>query len=204
MATKKPPAPAGKGAFYRLMRDLHGYASAFAFTALLLFAVTGVFLNHPGLTPGAPLVERTVVLSPEALAAAMAAPEPGRAIFERVSEDVRLAGAYTAGDRAGPDLFIRAQGVRGVTDLRANIETGQVQVTVARNSAVQVLNGLHTGELATWPWKLIIDIAAGVLIAVAVLGYILFFSLRFRLKTAIGLTALGLVAMAAVFFVLVP
>ena len=201
---KKKPAPSGKGAFYRLMRDLHGYASAFAFLALLLFAITGIFLNHPGLVPGSPLVERTVGLSPEDLAAARASPEPGRAIFEKVAKDVNLAGAYTAGDGAGADLFIHAEGVRGVSDLRANLETGQVQVTVAHNSPVQVLNGLHTGELATWPWKLIIDIAAGVIIAVSIFGYILFFSLRFRLGTALALTGGSLVAMAAVFFLLTP
>lgn len=202
----KGPRKPAKGAFYRLMRDWHGYFSAAAFLALIFFAGTGILLNHPELLPGpgVPYVEETVQLSPEELDAAKTAADPGPVIVDFVSEDMKLIGAYQAADAAGSDVFIRMQGLRGTTDMRANMDSGSVEVTVAGENAIQVINGLHRGELTPMAWKLVIDIVAVVLIVMAVLGYILFFSLRFRLKTALVVTGVSLVAMAGVFFLFVP
>lgn len=192
---------ASKGAFYRLMRDLHGYFSAVAFLALLFFAATGVLLNHPNLLPGAgvPFVEKTLQLTPEQLQSVKSAPEPGQALVDIVAGQMKLAGRFEGGDISGPDLFTRMEGVRGTSDLRAHLDTGEVEVTVARQNAIAVLNSLHRGETAGAVWKGLIDVLAIILIVLSVLGYILFFSLRFRLKTALVLTGISLVAMVGIF-----
>lgn len=105
---------------------------------------------------------------------------------------------------AGADVFVRMQSVRGSTDLRGNVETGQTSVTVERQTATEILNGLHRGELAGGPWRLWIDIIAGVLLVLSILGYILFFSLRYRLKTAVVLTVASLAVMVGFYIALVP
>ena len=199
-------APVGSGAFYRLMRDWHGYFSAFAFLALMFFAATGILLNHPGLLSGEakPLAEKTVTLTPDQIAKVKGAKEPGRELAAIIGETEKLVGAYQNGEAAGPDVFVRMQSVRGSTDLRGNLETGQTSVTVERQTATEVLNGLHRGELAGGPWRLWIDIIGGVLLVLSILGYILFFSLRYRIKTALVLTGLSLAVMVGFYIALVP
>lgn len=203
---KKKPAPGGMGGFYRQMRDWHGYLSAFAFLALLFFAATGILLNHPGLLGGEalPLKESTLTLSAEEIAKVRGAPEPGKVLAEVIGGKQKLIGEFQNGDAALPDVFVRMQSVRGSSDLRANMDTGKVEVTVERQPAVEVLNGLHRGELAGKAWRFWIDVIGALLIVLSILGYILFFSLRFRLKTALVLTAVSIVAMVGVFLALVP
>ena len=206
MARKPGSKPSAAGGFYRLMRDWHGYLSAFAFIALLFFAATGILLNHPGLLQGEakPLVEKTVSLDAAEIAQVKGSKEPGKALAEVVGEKVNLNGEFKSGEVSGADVFVRMQSVRGSSDLRGNLETGRTEVTVESLTAVEVMNGLHRGELAGGAWRLWIDILSGVLIVLSILGYVLFFSLRFRIKTALILTGISLVAMVGVFVALVP
>jgi len=203
---KKRAAPGGKAAFYRLARDWHGYLSAFAFLALLFFSITGVVLNHPEWTRGssAPLSEKALKLSPAQVAAIKAAKEPGRELAKIAADQVDLVGEYKAGELSGPEIFVRLQSARGSSDLRGNLEMGEIQTTVEKASAVSVLNDLHRGELAGTAWRLLIDVMGAVLIVMSIIGYILFFSLRFRLKTALIVTAVSVALAVGLFVGLVP
>ena len=194
-----------KGEFYRQCRIWHGYLSAFAFLALLFFSATGILLNHPNWLKVElpPLTETQITLTPQELAGLKAAPDAGRHLVKLVGPKAKLAGTFGNGETAGPQVFVRMQGVRGSSDLVGDLQTGVVRVTVERQHPIAVLNGLHRGELATAPWRAIIDIAGGVLIFMAIVGYVLFFSLRFRLRTALVLTGGSLLAMVGVFALLV-
>ncbi len=190
-----------KGEFYRLARDWHGYLSALAFLALIFFAGTGVLLNHPGLLQGEPPapVETAFTLTAEEIAAVRAAAEPGRELARIAANHGELAGAYRAGDLAGDDLYVNLQGVRGRTDVTGNLATGEVTVHVEGADAVGVANELHRGEHAGDAWRFFIDAIAVVLIALSVIGLVLFFSLRFRLKTALVLMAGSAIIMGGLF-----
>lgn len=194
-------APMGRGDFYRLCRNWHGYLSAAAFLALLFFSLTGLSLNHPGWLkrPAAAPVETTVRLSRAELATVTGATEPGRTLAELVAGRVPLAGAYKDAEVAGPTAFVRMQGVRGSSDLQADLTSGEVRVTVEAADNIAVLDALHRGENAGAAWRLLIDIAAIVLIVMSLIGFVLFFSLRMRLRTALALTALSAAGCAAVF-----
>ena len=190
-----------KGEFYRLARDWHGYLSALAFLALIFFAGTGVLLNHPGLLQGEPPapVETAFSLTSEQVAALRAAEEPGRELARIAATHGELAGAYRSGDLAGDDLYVNLQGVRGRTDVTGNLATGEVSVHIERADAVGVANELHRGEHAGDAWRLLIDAIALVLIFMSLIGLVLFFSLRFRLKTALVLMAGSAIIMGGLF-----
>jgi hypothetical protein len=190
-----------KGEIYRLARDWHGYLSALAFLALIFFAGTGILLNHPGLLQGeAPAaVETTFMLSADEIAAVRAATEPGRKLAQIAGDRAELAGAYRAGDLAGDDLYVNLQGVRGRSDVTGNLATGDVTVHVEKADAVGIANELHRGEHAGDAWRLLIDAIAIVLMAMSVIGLVLFFSLRFRLKTALVLIAGSAIIMGGLF-----
>jgi len=190
-----------KGDFYRLCREWHGYLSAVAFLALILFSATGILLNHPGLLQGEPPapVETTFALTVEEVAALGAADSPAEMLAELAGARADLAGAFRSGEVVGDDVYANLQGVQGRTDLTGSLRTGDVHVHIQREDAVGVLNGLHRGEHAGSAWRLLIDVAAIVFIAMSLIGFLLFLSLRFRLRTALVLTTTSLVAMTGLF-----
>lgn len=206
MSTETAKPGVSRGEFYRQCRIWHGYLSAFAFLALLFFAVTGILLNHPDALKVRvpPPAEKTLTLTPAEVASLKAAPQPAPVLVKIVAPRVRLKGRLKDSEAVGDELFVRMQGVRGSSDLRADLAAGTVSVVVEAQHPIAVANALHRGELAASAWRLVIDIAAVVLIALSLVGYVLFLSLRFRLRTALVLTGLSLAAMLAVFLAATP
>lgn len=201
----EPAARPGRGftsgEFYRQCRLWHGYLSAFAFLALVFFAATGILLNHPNwpkVTPPA-LVESRFALTPQQVSRIRASAEPGRELAALAGAKLKLIGAYREGDLVGDDLYVRLQGVRGTSDLRAHLETGQVEATVERQHLIAVINGLHRAEAAGAAWRFMVDVFGVVLIALSLIGYVLFLSLRFRWRTALALTGASLIVMLGLF-----
>ncbi|HEX5264148.1 MAG TPA: PepSY-associated TM helix domain-containing protein [Phenylobacterium sp.] len=189
------------GELYRQLRLWHGYLSAFVFLAVIFVAATGLLLNRPGLikTHVEGPTERRLVLTPEERAELRASSAPGPRIVAMVRRRMALLGALTSADRSGDDLFVRLQGARGSSDLRASMTTGDVEEIVEREPPLSVLNQLHRGELAGGPWRLFIDLAALLLILVSLAGYGLFLSLRFRWRIALALTVVSLFVMLGLF-----
>ncbi len=193
-----------RGEFYRQCRIWHGYLSAFAFLALLFFSLTGISLNHPGWLKRPPqaVVETTVRLTPAELAQ-VSGDGAGAALARIVGQRVKLRGEYKDAEVAGPSVFVRMQGVGGNSDLQADLTSGEVRVAVEPADTLEVLDALHRGETAGAAWRLLIDIAGVVLIAMSLIGYVLFLSLRMRLATALVLTVLSAAGAIGVFLMLV-
>ena len=205
-ADKAVRAGFDKGGFYRLCRMLHAYLSAFAFLALIFFCVTGVLLNHPEWFDGYRPADRTTVvtLTPEALAAAQAAKEPGRALAAAVAARIPLKGAYASSDLAQGDGLVRLEGPKGSSDIDVDLKSGRAEAHVTTASLASVIQDLHRGKNVGAPWRFVIDASAYVLLAMSLIGYVLFFSLRFRLKTSLLLTAASLALLVGAAVWLVP
>lgn len=204
---KRPAARAGVSReVYRQFRLWHGWLSAFAFLALMFFAVTGLLLNHPDWLPAPEgrKVERQITLSRDELAAARAAPDPARALAEAIGRKTRVTGAYQSGEVVEGEALIRLEGVKGATDMAVDIETGRAEVVVERSDAVTTLNELHRGKNAGAVWKAVIDASAIIILLLSLAGYALFLTLRFRLATSLVLTVVSLALMGAAFFAFVP
>ncbi len=193
------------GDFYRLCRMLHGYLSAAAFIALIFFSVTGLFLNHPGWLSHEP-AERSVslTLAKDEMTQALAAPVPGKALGEAVARHTALIGRFKSGDVQDGQAFIQYLGARGASTVTVDTATGKAEVVGKPSSLLTVVNDLHRGKNTGAAWSWIIDVTAILVIIMSVLGYVLFFSLRFRLKTSLILTAVSLLILAGVFILLTP
>jgi hypothetical protein len=183
--------------FYRLSRVWHGYLSAFAFVWVLFFATSGILLNHPDWFGGGdvPIAERPVHLTPAELAAVKAHAEPGRALVAVVRARAGLNGEFSSGDLVGDELFVRLKGARGSSDLRVSLTSGVGSASVETAPALGVFKELHRGELSGPVWRALIDIAGAILAISSVLGLVIYFSLRYRLRTALGLIGAGTVVM---------
>lgn len=192
-----------RGAFYRLMRTLHGYFSAVAFLALLFFAATGILLNHPEWMPQheAALQTQTFVLDDATLQRANA--QSGEAQIATLAAAVAAhgtVGAFSTGEIIDTDAMLRFEGPRGSSTATVDLHTGAVELDVERADAVSLLNDLHRGKNAGAAWKLVIDLVGGLTIAMSLIGFVIFFSLRFRLVTSMALVAAGAAAMVAIYF----
>ena len=196
-----------KAALYRQSRAWHGYLSALAFLALIFFAITGLLLNHPEWTASKSEQserETKVRLAPEDLRKAEAAPDPTRALAQAVARRTPVLGRFQSGEVVDGQAMLRLEGVKGATDVMVDMASGEVEVSVKRARLIDTLNELHRGKNAGAAWKAIIDISAIVILALSVIGYVLFFSLRFRLRTSLILTGASLAGLIAVAALLTP
>ena len=71
-------------------------------------------------------------------------------------------------------------------------------------TVLTVLNDLHRGKNAGTAWKWLIDLSAGLFLALSLIGYILFFSMRHKLPTVLLLTLGSIGILAGLFLVCVP
>jgi uncharacterized protein len=195
-----------KGAFFRLCRMLHAYLSAFAFLALFFFSVTGLLLNHPEWFERYRPVEHRVAftLMPAELAAAKASKDMGRALAAASATKARLTGAYATGDVDGRQMLVRMEGPKGSSDLTIDLATGQVDARVTQTNLASIVQDLHRGKNVGVAWRWVIDLAAWLITALSLIGYVLFFSLRFRLKTSLVLTGVSLLLLIGIAWFLVP
>jgi len=195
------PAVSFKHRVYRQCRLWHGYLSAFAFIVLLFFSVTGILLNHPGwFVAERPRSEPVrITLTPAQLQELHAAQRPAERLVTMLAKQTTIYGEYEDGDAEQGQIMVRLRGARGSSDINANLGDGSVMIVTERATTTGMLNALHRGEHAGASWRLFIDIAAGVLIVLSLLGYAIFFSLiSKRLRTALiitGLSAAGIVVL---------
>jgi hypothetical protein len=204
--TKSAKRAIDRGAFYRTVRMLHGYLSAFAFIALMFFSVTGVLLNHPEWFENYKPHEgqAAVTLTKAEIDAAMKKKEPGRALAAVVATKTSLPGAFSSEDIDGGQAIIRLDGPKGTSDLIIDLEGGKAEVRTTKASFNSLMMDLHRGKNSGGSWRFLIDATAYIVLALSILGYILFFSLRFRLKTSLVLTGVSLAILAALVVWLVP
>jgi len=200
------PRSAFEIALYRQCRAWHGYLSAFAFIALMFFSATGILLNHPDWIARDSVVpqEQPVQLEAADVAAALKSADPGQALARIVQQETPLRGTFASADIDASQALLRFEGVTGNSDVGIALKSGAAQIAVTPSDAVTIIDDLHRGKNAGPVWKALIDITGALLLALSVLGYVLFFSLRFRLRTSLILTGASLALIVGVFVLSVP
>lgn len=195
----------GRGAFYRTARMLHGYLSAAAFLALLFFAGTGIVLNHPEWLPEERAPEtQGFSLDDATLQRFNAAGDDGaRVLADAVTGQMAVVGEFAGSDIIDQEAILRFQGVRGASTAVIDLSTGAGQVETQRAGVLASLNDLHRGKNAGAMWKVLIDVVGWLTVALSLIGFVIFFSLRFRLVTSLALVAAGAAAMVGVFLLFV-
>lgn len=179
--------------FYRHSRYVHGWLSAFAFLTLLFFSVTGLLLNHPEWFEPAKTEETTKLILPESILKSIKQQEnPSDAILNYVRQQQNVVGRYQSSEVMDNEVMIRLESPAGATDIWVMADTGETEITQKPASTVSMLNDLHRGKNSGSAWSWLIDISAIVVIALSLVGYILFLSIKTRLVTHLVLTAASL------------
>ncbi|MEL6861988.1 MAG: PepSY-associated TM helix domain-containing protein [Pseudomonadota bacterium] len=206
MAPKPAKKRFNKGAFYRTSRMLHGYLSAAAFLLLMFFAASGLLLNHPSWF-GADRQEADPVilaLDIELLENAQASETPEQAFEDLIRDAAEVRGKLKDASISDSDAMLRFAGVKGGTDVFIDFELAEAEVEVSKANLTSIVHDLHRGKDAGQVWKLMIDITAILILAMSLIGLILFFSLRFRLGNAMRIMGATLIVFVGLFVFFVP
>ncbi|MBA4225650.1 MAG: hypothetical protein C0456_03380 [Hyphomonas sp.] len=151
----------------RQARTWHWMSGAICLIGMLLFALTGITLNHAHQIPAKPKVtELEMVLSETALAAlspeieiAGGAPVPP----EAAGEIRRQLGADLSGKKGewtDIDVYVSLPRPGGDAWLSIDRETGDVLYEVTSRGPISYLNDLHKGRSAGAIWSLFLDVFA--------------------------------------------
>lgn len=202
----RKPRSAAMITFYTQCRNWHGYLSAFAFLILMFFSATGILLNHPDwlqMDEAEPQAASATIAA-DKIAAGQSAKDPGAALGAAVAAQMKVLGAYSSGDVDSRQALLRFEGVKGMTTVTLDLKNGEAKAQIQKADPVTMLDDLHRGKNVGTAWKWLIDISGAVILILSLIGYVLFFSMRFRFRTAMILTVVSLALILGIFVFFVP
>lgn len=195
------------GFWSQQLRQWHWISSALCLAIMLLFAATGITLNHPGIFEVEPLSELREVSLPAALAARLSAVEDGSVIPDREAQDIRDAiGVSVAGRPASVEygemtIDLARPGVDALLAIDLDGKTAAFEQI--DRGPVAVLNDLHMGRDAGFVWGVLIDVAAVTCVIFCLTGFGLLWLQARRRKTTWPLVSLGVVVPAISYLIFV-
>jgi hypothetical protein len=179
---------------------LHIYLSMTGFLLVLLFAITGLTLNHDDFGLSEPRTTTSMTMVPSAL---LAHPDE-RAIVEHLRAAIAVRPPATR-YREDPDVIELAFAAPGrrttVTITRAD---GTARVESETRGLLGRIGDLHKGQDSGRAWKWLIDVTAVLLTLSAVTGIVTLLALpkRRNLALLVGLVSAGV--LVAIYLVWVP
>ena len=182
------------------LHQWHWISAAVSLIGMMLFAITGITLNHAGQIEAQPkVVSRKATLPPDLLAVLAKGPEEGKRPLPVQLEPFldKAVGAEVAGregEWSADEVYVALARPGGDAWVSIDRETGAVEHEKTTRGAVSLLNDLHKGRNTGKAWAWFIDIFAAACVIFTVTGLILLqFHARARPLTW-PLVALGLAA----------
>jgi hypothetical protein len=178
----------------------HIYVSMSGFVLTLLFAITGLTLNHQDFGAGEPVITTTTIDVPSDVA--MRGGEPLVGPWLKGYLNIRTPLSDYHEDDQQIQATFAAPGHRTVVTINRAGHTGRVE-SEARG-LLGKLDDLHKGFDSGPVWYWIIDISAVLLTISALTGMITLIGLRHRRVSGFVFGGLGLATLAAIYFLFVP
>ena len=173
-----------------------------SFASLMLFAITGITLNHPDWFGADQEVMRD---DSGDLNTAWLVDDVNRlAIAESLRAKHNLQGAVSEFVSDNFECMIVFKGPGYSVDVFIDRNTGAYTLTDIKTGTVGILNDLHKGRDSGTPWSWVIDISAGLMIFVSLTGLALLFYLKKRRRSGLIVTLIGFLLLVLVWAVWVP
>lgn len=167
-----------RGFWLRTLHQWHWISSAACLVGMLLFAVTGITLNHAAKIEGEPQVENSTATLPAPLLRALAAQEDGRAPLPReVSAWLSQALDAPVGTREAEwsegEAYVSMPGPGSDAWISIDRASGEVEYERTDRGWISYLNDLHKGRNAGPAWGWFIDVFAIACVVFTVTGLFL-------------------------------
>lgn len=192
-----PASTSGGRRLPRWIRWLHVYGSMLGLTATLLFAVTGLTLNHAdwfeGGEPAVRTLEGTLPLAP------LAGDVDELVVAETLRARYGLRGTVTAFETDDAQCTVIWKGPAYSADATIERADGRYRLEEARRPLIALLDDLHKGRDCGPVWAFVIDASAVVLAFLSLTGLWLLFYLKKRRRSGLVTALVGTVVLLVAF-----
>lgn len=170
---------ARRGQWLKTLHQWHWISSAVSLFGMLLFAITGITLNHSGSIEAKPRVEVRTAAIPGPLADALklvtaSRPEADPPLpVEAATWVTDALGVHVAGESAEwseAEIYIALPRPGGDAWLRLDLETAEAEYEFTDRGWIAWLNDLHKGRNTGEAWRWFIDIFAVACVLFSVTG----------------------------------
>lgn len=166
LASAKISPPRGNRSFWlKHLHRWHWISAALSLVGMLLFAITGITLNHAADISGAPqTTEQTATLPPALLEALAGADTAQRPIPPAVRDWIRRELSARIGDAdaewSRDEVYLVLPGPGAEATLGIDRETGEVRYARTTRGWIAYFNDLHKGRHTGPAWSWFIDVFA--------------------------------------------
>lgn len=164
-----------RGFWLRTLHQWHWISSAVCLAGMLLFAVTGITLNHAGRIEGSPEVTNRRLELPATLLPALAEAPADRAplppaVADWLSDALEVQPGTRAAEWSDGEVYLSMPGPGRDAWLSIDRETGAVEYERTDRGWISYLNDLHKGRNAGPAWGWFIDVFAIACVVFTVTG----------------------------------
>ncbi|RDD82597.1 hypothetical protein DVJ77_06645 [Dyella tabacisoli] len=196
-AHQQNPSP-HRSFWLKQLHQWHWISSALCLIGMLLFAVTGITLNHAGRIEAKPQTQHRQVQLPAPLQRALAGGDERKGeplppvVADWLGDALGVSINGRKGDWAVDEIYLSLPRPGGDAWLSIDRETGQVEYERTERGWVSYLNDLHKGRNAGPVWAWFIDIFALACVIFSVTGLLLLKMHAAKRGATWPLVALGL------------
>ena len=206
-ATARPKASA-RAFWLKQLYQWHWISSAVSLIGLILFAVTGVTLNHAGVITAEPKVTTTSAPLPSGIAVRLDAVTSADAplpvpVRQWLSRTLSVEASAEPAEWSDAEVYLALPRPGGDTWIRFDRVAGKVEYERTTRGVISLLNDLHKGRNTGPVWAWFIDVFAVICIVSALTGLALLYLLATGRRWTWPLVGLGLAipAVLAVIFI---
>lgn len=178
-ASKPTDNRGGRAAWLRTLHQWHWISSAVCLFGMLLFAVTGITLNHAGAIEARASTEnRNATLAPELLAelttfqTAGDAPLPAN-LSTWLRRELGVGAGTTGAEWSTDEIYLALPRPGGDAWLRVDLASGEVEYALTDRGWVAWANDLHKGRNTGPAWSWFIDLFALACVVFSISGLLI-------------------------------
>jgi hypothetical protein len=196
-------AAAQRAWWLKTLHQWHWISSALCLVGMLLFAFTGITLNHAADIPAKPqITQRLAQLPPELLAEVRAEADAGAsddaplppALRRWLNQALALNLPATPAEWSDDEIYLSLPRPGGDAWLRIARDSGEVEYELTDRGWISWLNDLHKGRYTGWAWKWFLDLFSVACLLFSITGLLILKFHASNRPSTWPLVGLGLVA----------
>ena len=178
MTTTRPPKKRLRVWWLKQLHTWHWVSAAVSLVAMLLFAVTGITLNHAATISAEPKIAGRAAMLPPPSLRQLAGQHPADAplppaVVDAVERAVDLDPGGHAGEWSDGEVYVALPRPGGDAWVSIDRGTGAIKAEVTDRGWISYLNDLHKGRNAGSAWFWFIDVFAAACILFTLTGLLL-------------------------------
>ena len=203
VTARRPAARRWRSWWLKQLHTWHWVSAAVSLVAMLLFALTGITLNHAASIAATPVVTERAAVLPAALrhqlagAHAKDAPLP-LAVAETIARAVGVDPTARAAEWSEGEVYVALPRPGGDAWVSVDRATGAITAEITDRGWVSYLNDLHKGRNAGVAWFWFIDLFAAACVLFTLTGLLLLHLHARHRRATWPLVALGLAVPALI------